>query len=194
MEATRRRSDTRERIQNVALELFSEHGYDKTSLREIAERLGVTKAALYYHFKTKEDIIASIGEEFTASVDAIIAWGGTQPATLQTRQEILRRYAAALHGRLADLMRCAHTNQTTMRDLKSTLNLQARITALHELLCDTGMSIEDQLRASLSVMALHAGMFGPIQLDATEQQRRDAALRIALDLIPDPAADPSRPA
>src|SRR5262249_12854805 len=40
---------TRERIQAIALELFAEQGYEKTSLREIAERLGVTKAALYYH-------------------------------------------------------------------------------------------------------------------------------------------------
>ena len=47
----RTRSDTRARIQRVALELFAEQGYDKTSLREIAERLDVTKAALYYHFK-----------------------------------------------------------------------------------------------------------------------------------------------
>src|SRR5580704_12464879 len=50
-----RRGDTRARIQQVALELFAEQGYDKTSLREIAERLDVTKAALYYHFKSKED-------------------------------------------------------------------------------------------------------------------------------------------
>ena len=39
------RSDTRERIIRVALELFSEQGYEQTSLREIADRLGVTKAA-----------------------------------------------------------------------------------------------------------------------------------------------------
>ena len=41
-----RRGDTRARIQQVALELFAEQGYERTSLREIAERLGVTKAAL----------------------------------------------------------------------------------------------------------------------------------------------------
>jgi AcrR family transcriptional regulator len=48
---------TRERILDIALELFSEKGYDKTSLRDIAERLGTTKAALYYHFARKEDIL-----------------------------------------------------------------------------------------------------------------------------------------
>ena len=49
------RRDTRAQAQKVALELFAEQGYEKTSLREIAERLGVTKAALYYHFKSKEE-------------------------------------------------------------------------------------------------------------------------------------------
>src|SRR5512132_2864062 len=54
------RGDTRERIQAIARELFAEQGYEKTSLREIAERLGVTKAALYYHFKSKEDIVLEL--------------------------------------------------------------------------------------------------------------------------------------
>ena len=55
--------ETRARIQAVAIELFTEQGYEKTSLREIAERLNVTKAALYYHFKSKEDIVASLIED-----------------------------------------------------------------------------------------------------------------------------------
>ena len=50
---------TRTRIQRVALELFTEQGYEKTSLREVAERLGVTKAALYYHFKSKDEIVSA---------------------------------------------------------------------------------------------------------------------------------------
>jgi len=51
---------TRERILDIALELFTEQGYDKTSLRDIAERLGTTKAALYYHFARKEDILLEL--------------------------------------------------------------------------------------------------------------------------------------
>ena len=70
---------TRERIQSIALELFAEQGYEKTSLREIAERLGVTKAALYYHFKSKEDIVRSFTEDYRAELDALIAWGAAQP-------------------------------------------------------------------------------------------------------------------
>jgi AcrR family transcriptional regulator len=51
---------TRERILDIALELFTEQGYDKTSLRDIAERLEMTKAALYYHFERKEDILLEL--------------------------------------------------------------------------------------------------------------------------------------
>ena len=58
----------------LALELFAEQGYEKTSLREIAERLGVTKAALYYYFKSKEDIVRSLVEDYVAEIDELIAW------------------------------------------------------------------------------------------------------------------------
>ncbi len=51
---------TRDRILDVALELFTTQGFDGTSLREIAERLDITKAALYYHFESKEDILLAL--------------------------------------------------------------------------------------------------------------------------------------
>src|SRR5205814_5345442 len=52
--------DTRERILDVALDLFIEQGYDKASLRQIAEPLGFTQAAIYYHFAAKEDILIAL--------------------------------------------------------------------------------------------------------------------------------------
>ncbi|HZU48149.1 MAG TPA: TetR/AcrR family transcriptional regulator [Mycobacterium sp.] len=70
---SRPRSDTRERIQAVARELFSRQGVQRTSLQDIAERLGITKPALYYHFSSREDLVRSIiqplideGERFIA--------------------------------------------------------------------------------------------------------------------------------
>jgi AcrR family transcriptional regulator len=86
------RPDTRQRIQAVALELFAEQGYDKTSLREIAERLDVTKAALYYHFKSKEDIVASLVEDYFGQIDDLVAWGKTLPRTPESRAQVLDRY------------------------------------------------------------------------------------------------------
>ncbi|PZF97937.1 TetR family transcriptional regulator [Micromonospora deserti] len=48
---------TRERILAVAAALFAERGYRATSMQEIADRVGITKAALYYHFAAKEDVL-----------------------------------------------------------------------------------------------------------------------------------------
>lgn len=56
------RRDTRREILEVASELFTERGYEATSLRVIAERLGITKAALYYHFRNKDDILRALFE------------------------------------------------------------------------------------------------------------------------------------
>src|SRR3984893_18237163 len=92
------RRDTRAQAQQVALELFAEQGYEKTSLREIAERLGVTKAALYYHFKSKEDIVHSFTDDYFAAIDDLVDWGRKQPRTDETRREILDRYVGIVLG------------------------------------------------------------------------------------------------
>jgi AcrR family transcriptional regulator len=54
------RDRTRERILWIALDLFTTQGYDKTSMREIAERMGFSKPAIYYHFAGKEDILMAL--------------------------------------------------------------------------------------------------------------------------------------
>jgi len=79
VEAPEARS-TRERILDVALDLFIEKGYDRTSLREIAEPLGFSKAALYYHFASKEDILMALHmriHEF--GIDALAQMGNLEP-------------------------------------------------------------------------------------------------------------------
>ena len=64
--------DTRERILTVANELFIEQGYEGTSLREIADRLDITKAALYYHFRSKDEILQTLLEPFDTLLDELL--------------------------------------------------------------------------------------------------------------------------
>ena len=52
--------DTRERILETALELFSQCGYLGTSMSDIAKELGITKGALYKHYASKQEILDSI--------------------------------------------------------------------------------------------------------------------------------------
>ena len=54
--------DTKERILEAALELFAQNGYLGTSMNDIAARLGFTKAALYKHYASKQEILDRIVE------------------------------------------------------------------------------------------------------------------------------------
>lgn len=75
----RTRVDTRSEIREIAAELFARQGYDKTSLREVAERLGITKAALYYHFPSKSDLMLGIVQPFVDDVEVLLAERESQP-------------------------------------------------------------------------------------------------------------------
>jgi AcrR family transcriptional regulator len=177
-----RRSDTRRRIQEVALRLFAEQGYEKTSLREIAERLDVTKAALYYHFRTKEDILVSLCEDVMAPLDALIAWAREQPRTLETKGEVLRRYSDALWGS-ADFIRFAHENQASVRDLAIGATFRSRVKAVHELLRERDAPVTAQVRSVTALLALHAGMFLVENVEGTAEEKLGAVLDVALDLV-----------
>ena len=178
----RRRGDTRQRIQDVALELFAEQGYEKTSLREIAERLEVTKAALYYHFKTKEEILVSIFEDLTKPIEELIEWGRQQPHTLGTKQEIVRRYAETLYG-AAPLFRFMHDNQATVRELRIGDSFKEHIRSLRDIIIDPDADMVDQVRCVSAIFTLHAGMFLLQDLEGDPEDKNKAVLEVATDLV-----------
>ncbi|GAA3565838.1 TetR family transcriptional regulator [Streptomyces osmaniensis] len=178
----RRRGNTRQRIQDVALELFAEQGYEKTSLREIAERLEVTKAALYYHFKTKEEIIVSLFEDLTKPIEELIDWGRQQPHTLETKQEIVRRYSEALAG-ASPLFRFMQENQATVRELSIGETFKDRMLGMRDIIIDPDADLVDQVRCISALFTMHAGMFVMKDLEGDPEEKRKAILEVATDLI-----------
>jgi AcrR family transcriptional regulator len=178
-----RRSGTRERIQAVAVELFAEHGYDKTSLRQIAERLDVTKAALYYHFNTKEDIVVSLFDDLIAGIDEIIDWAKAQPASTETRREIVRRYALLARQRPRGMMRFIQESKSTMQDLAPGEKLHGRLRTLSGMLRRPDASLTDQLRSTLALIPASASVFMLKDTDATDEERWEAGLQVALELV-----------
>ncbi|MGW1956849.1 TetR/AcrR family transcriptional regulator [Streptomyces sp. NPDC001920] len=178
----RRRGNTRQRIQDVALELFAEQGYEKTSLREIAERLEVTKAALYYHFKTKEEIIVSLFEDLTKPIEELIEWGRRQPQSLETKQEIVRRYAQVLTG-AEPLFRFMQENQATVRELSIGEMFKNRMLGMRDIVVDPDADLVDQVRCISALFTMHAGMFVLKDLEGDPEDKRRAVLEVATDLI-----------
>jgi AcrR family transcriptional regulator len=188
--ADERRTNTREQIRDVALEMFAERGYDGTSLREIAERLGVTKAAVYYHFKTKEDILVSLLEDFLGQVDELLDWAQTQEPGPQTRRAVVERYSRMLSGRPSKLARFMQEGQAAIRERAAGLDLRKRFGRMVPLLLTGEPTSENALRAQLALVSLHVGAFGPptgkgeaLLLDEDPEERRAAAVRISLELL-----------
>jgi len=181
----RGRSDTRARIQQVAVALFAEQGYEKTSLREIAERLDVTKAALYYHFKSKEDIVRSLVEDYYGQIDALIAWGRTQPASPGTRSEILSRYVGIVAEGDA-VLRMLHQNQAAVNSLASAKNrgelFRERMGALVELFTGPGAPLGERLRAAMALGGVSVGLLFFADQVPDRAELRAAVLRIATDI------------
>ena len=65
-------SPAKAKIVNAALDLFAEHGVGGTSLQMIADVIGVTKAAVYHQFNTKEEIVVAAAEAELSNVEAAI--------------------------------------------------------------------------------------------------------------------------
>ena len=80
-EAADQDKSTRDRILDVAMDLFIDQGYDKASLREIAERMGFTKAALYYHFPSKRDMLMAVHLKMHGLIEEPLGILGDGPVT-----------------------------------------------------------------------------------------------------------------
>jgi AcrR family transcriptional regulator len=114
---TRPTSETRQRIQSVARELFTQKGVQRTSLQDIADRLGITKPALYYHFSSREDLVRSIlqplideGERFVADHER------RKRSDRATPRELLEGYFDFHFRHRADLVLVV-SELTTLADL-----------------------------------------------------------------------------
>jgi AcrR family transcriptional regulator len=98
---------SRERILEAAIELFSERGYAGSGVHEIARRAGIEKAALYWHFGSKEGLLAAVLDRTDAEFVERIAKRVSQSATSDERLDQfvngLRRLAAE-RGHMVRLM------------------------------------------------------------------------------------------
>ena len=64
---------TRDKIMDVALNMFSERGYEAVSIRDICGEVGIKESTLYYHFKNKKDILDSLVEKFRTHIEDLLS-------------------------------------------------------------------------------------------------------------------------
>jgi AcrR family transcriptional regulator len=93
---TRRRetpsySSAQIRVLQAALSLFAEHGVGGTSIRMIADAIGVTKAAIYFQFKTKEEIVLAAAEFGFAKLEWALEAAEAEESTSRAREFLIRQ-------------------------------------------------------------------------------------------------------
>ncbi|MEV6031774.1 helix-turn-helix domain-containing protein [Nonomuraea sp. NPDC052116] len=188
----RKGSQTRAEIQQAALSLFTERGYDATSMREIAEQIGITKAALYYHFDSKEAIILSLFQDNMRALDDLLDWAAGQALTPELSSEFLGRWIALSGGRGLRVMRFAAANHATLRKvmpLRDGGPLE-RIGRATQLLLGPDAPLTDRLRVRMALLSVHNAVLSAQGTEATDDDilaiATQAATLLVGDLFPAP--------
>jgi AcrR family transcriptional regulator len=109
-----RARDTKGEIHRAALELFSCRGYEKTSLREIAEQVGISKASLYYHYSSKQELLQAIVGTFFDDAKRVFVRTDGLEWSADRELEVLGEY-------LDVVIKHRATGPTVLRDLTAVL-------------------------------------------------------------------------
>jgi AcrR family transcriptional regulator len=174
------RPDTRARILDAALDVFSEHGFEGSSLQQIADRLDLTKAALYYYFRSKDELLEALVEPATTGVDEILDAYSGERHTPARRKEFLKQYLDYFlrQKRLIayisrDLATLAHPAISAGNDER-----RARVAAI---LAGSDLDFSDQVRVTIAFGGMQAAIAQ--YPDADEAELRDALLEAGAALL-----------
>jgi AcrR family transcriptional regulator len=184
-------ASTRERILDVALDLFTDQGFDGTSMREIAERLHISKPAIYYHFASKEEILMALHLRLHEFGKAALARLAGQTVTLQLwgsllnellEQMLAQRKIFLMHERnqaaLEKLHRKDHDDEHD--------DIQQRF---RQALTDPSLSLHDRVRMACSLGVVFGGLL--MAGDAFDNVSNAELGSLVQDVVRDVVADHS---
>jgi AcrR family transcriptional regulator len=160
------RGHAREQVLDAALALFAAHGVNGTSLQMIADRLGVTKASVYYHFQSKDDIVLAVIAPVFDDVLRVVRIAEAL-STPDARREVALSGLVELSVRHRRLTAVFYGDPAVECLIKSRQELEASIESLRNLL--VGPEADTTRRVAVSLLT--AGIAGA----ATDPELRDVA-------------------
>ncbi len=151
---------TRDRILDIAMDLFIEQGFDKTSLREIADQLGFSKAAIYYHFASKDEILLALHMRLHEIGRRAMERFGETPAGLEAWAQLLdglideifeNRRLILMHQRNSSAFRLHHAEEhdEANQDMEE---------MFRRVFSDPSVPLRDRVRMISAVGAIMAGL------------------------------------
>ncbi|BDB44940.1 MULTISPECIES: TetR/AcrR family transcriptional regulator [Mycobacterium] len=175
------RSAAQTRILDAALQLIAEHGVGGTSLQMIADAVGVTKAAVYHQFKTKEQIVVALTERELGGLEQALEAAEEHQQGSRAREVLLDRVidlAVERRGAASTLQ----FDPVVVRLLAEQEQFQQFISRLYGVL--VGDSTEDaRVTAAMLSGAIAVGVMHPLVADVDDAALRAQLLRITRRLF-----------
>jgi AcrR family transcriptional regulator len=178
---------TQRRVVDAALRLFGDHGISGTSLQMIADEVGVTKAAVYHQFRTKDDIIVAAMEEPVRRLEAAVDAADAE-----------NRPARAVEVLLAQVVDLAVENRALVRNLQgdpimarflSTYQpFQDVMRRLYRLLAGNRPGTAARVRAAMVSAALASTAVHPLVADLDDEALRTHMVHLAREFLAVPTA------
>ncbi|TCK01011.1 TetR/AcrR family transcriptional regulator [Nocardia alba] len=146
---------TKQAIRDAAVQLFSAKGFEQTSLREVADVVGITKASLYYHYASKLDLLMAIIDPIIDHMRAIVDDIEAVPYNDEGIRAVLRTY-------LRGMIRHRDAGALCVRDTAAIVNaiadrypdLMEPTRELREWLAGPSPTQSSRLRASAAIEVL----------------------------------------
>jgi AcrR family transcriptional regulator len=160
----RKKAKTRKALADTATELFAEHGFDHTTVEEIAEACDVSPRTFFRYFSSKEDVLFAVGDQrLRELLDAIASRPSGEPPLRSMREAALSLVPEYTSNRAQLTTRkriIAETQSLRSRGLERQLGWEDAVTdALGQRITDAGpASIELRLVASVSTATLRAAL------------------------------------
>ena len=182
-----RYSETQQRTIDAAMELFADHGVSGTSFQMIADAVGVTKAAIYHQFRTKDAIVLAVAEVGLSPLEDALN-EAEQEATPETQREFLLTRVIDLAIKRRRWVNALQGDPVMIRLLGSHdpfIDLMARVYSVLMGLSDDGPS--DRMRVAIISAAIGAAMVHPLVVDMDDETVRTELLAVTRRLfdIPD---------
>jgi AcrR family transcriptional regulator len=165
----------------AALDLFADHGVGGTSLQMIADAVGVTKAAIYHQFPTKEAIVVGVLEVTLSPLETALEVAEGERKGLKSREALLRRLvdAAVDQRRAISTLQNDPTLVRLLGEYEPSRHLWARLFAVL-----LGHDLGDKERARAAALSAAIGSVGhPFVADVDDDTLRAELLKLARGLI-----------
>lgn len=159
-----RASEAREHIMQVAAPLFAKNGYRGVSMRELAQAVGVTQAALYYHFKDKQELYLGVVDMVLK--DVVVHWQEAQQDCQGDPVARLHAVVSCIIGRLSeDADECLLLQRLLLENNEehNRVLAQGAFTHMFEGLMDLAQALEIGPESRLWVLSLVSLCFLPFE-------------------------------